>query len=187
MSAKRTFRRFSAVGLASLFVVSAAAGAENTALEASEIASPGPKLDAFDFGLTLGTPSLFNLCITKWGVGAKPVLLRLSGGFWGKDSWGVQPEVGWAFDREGRTRQYVSAGISIFRFTPSADPFPRFGPGMRELDFFGVGFFYGLHWNDLTFQVGLPVGRYRGVEATGARVDSFKPALHLQMGYSFYE
>lgn len=145
------------------------------------------KADAFDFGLTIGTPSLFNLCATKWGFGATPLLLRFSGGFWGTNSWGVQSEVGWAFDREGRMRQYLSLGASWFRFTPAADPFPRFGSSMRELDFLGAGLFYGAHWDDLTFQIGLPVGRYRGVETSGAHVNTIKPAIHLQMGYSFYE
>ena len=162
-----------AVGLALSTGIAAQAVADNTLYSTSA----EPERTNMDVGISVGTPGGLNLGITKWGIGSVPVLLRASGTYMGNQLWGVQPEIGIAFDTEGLFRQYVSVA-----YTKSSLALPTRGIG---LEWEGFGPMYGINWGGFSAQVGLSFGRGTVTEDfVTSRVSS--PQLLAQVGYAFY-
>lgn len=74
--------------------------------------APTPEVSTpskFEFGLSAGLPTIGNVHLGLWSPESLPVLVRLSGMYYGKGLYGSELSVGWIFDREGDFKQYLTA------------------------------------------------------------------------------
>lgn len=120
-------------------------------------------LASVELGASIGTPAGFNFSLGNWS----PLLLRASGGYWGKSIHGVQGEIGYTFDHEGKLWQYVAlADTSI---------------GGTKIQWDGVGPTYTLDASGFLFQFGLSIGH--GYNNDGKKIEGAQ--VLFQIGYSY--
>ncbi len=69
------------------------------------------------FGATAGTPALGNLNLSVWGIGGLPLLLGVSGMYFGAQNRGIQTEVGFVLGSHESFTQAVGIALCAFNET----------------------------------------------------------------------
>ena len=149
-----------------------------------------PKGPLMEAGLTLLLPAVLNIDVGYWGTADFPLLVRLSGMYYGGTR-GIQADVGWAFDRRGSFKQFIAATFGSGRFSTTPDAVTT-----SVTSFTGAGPTYGLNWGGFSAQGGFLFGSTGqattthsaivGLPTTTSTTSVPSPVgLTLQLGYTY--
>lgn len=126
------------------------------------ITSTGPAFATVELGAVLGTPAGGNVVLGNWSR----LLLRASGGYWGKSLHGGQGEIGYTFDNNGKLWQYVAIAADTYC--------------TKTIQWDGIGPVYTLNASGFLLQLGANIGKgwKNDTELKGVK-------LLVQVGYTF--
>ncbi len=135
----------------------------------------------YEFGFSVGTPSLVNLTVGYWEPGDYPFVFRVMGMYWLNKVRGFETHAGWLFDSTGYVRQYLGVGYSWSDLAILVHK-------DNSLKTTGIGPFYGVDWAGLSFSLGVvfgPSDTFKVGNATNGYISS--PFPRFSIGYSFFQ
>ena len=130
-----------------------------------------------EIGATLGTPALGNIVLGYWSDDQFPWLVRASGMDYGSTR-GIQGDLGWAFDRDGKFKQFLVVSIGSERIDESNN-------NNEILSGTGIGPTYGFNLYGFSLQLGVLFGSFQVYHEDTGITTSAPVAGTLQIGYSY--